>query len=69
MRNKYKNQVHLRHSYKMSYKLNYYQRKFEIKLSLIWAASLSITILGKKWNPNLDPAWAVTKKVKLNYPK
>jgi len=54
----------------MSYKLNYYQRKFEIKLSLIWAASLSITILGKKWNPNLDgPAWAVTKKVKLNYPK
>jgi len=56
----------------MSYKLNYYQRKFwdqiEPYMGCKWA-SLSITILGKKWNPNLDPAWAVTKKVKLNYPK
>jgi len=31
----YQIQTHLRDSYRIFYKLNYYQRKFEIKLSLI----------------------------------
>jgi len=33
----YQTQAHLRH--RVPCKLNYYQRKFEIKFSLIWAAT------------------------------